>query len=34
MDKHHIRRLMVTDGHDGVAGTVSRRDLMKMFATE
>jgi sulfide:quinone oxidoreductase len=32
MDKHHIKRLMVTDGHDGIAGVVSRRDMMKMFA--
>ena len=32
MDKHHIHRLMVTDGHDGIAGVVSRHDLMKMFA--
>ena len=32
MDKHHIKRLMVMDGQDHIAGVVSRRDMMKMFA--
>jgi CBS domain-containing protein len=31
MEKHRIKRLIVTDGNEGVAGMVSRHDLMKLF---